>query len=48
MDAASNSAGGTSARNDRNIQMAIGRFIAVWMITTNQMLSSSPMAAAIR
>ena len=29
MDAASNNAGGTSARNERSIQMAIGRFIAV-------------------
>src|SRR6202035_5861154 len=32
--AAWSTSGGTSSKNDRNIQMAIGRFIAVYMITS--------------
>ena len=48
-EAASNSAGGMSARKDRIIQTAIGRFIAVYRMIRNQMLvQTAQMSAAMR
>ena len=46
-EAASNSAGGMSARKDRIIQTAIGRFIAVYRMIRNQMWFSSPSVRAM-
>jgi hypothetical protein len=43
MAAASRISTGTSARNDRIIQTAIGRFIVVYSTISSQMLSSSPL-----
>ena len=48
MDAASSTSTGTSARKDRIIHTAIGRFIEVYRMISNQMLSSIPMRCAIR
>ena len=46
--AASSVSTGTSARNDRIIHTAIGRFIEVYRITISQMLSSIPIFCAMR
>ena len=48
MDAASSTSAGTSARNERIIHTAIGRFIDVYRMISNQMLSSIPRPCAIR
>jgi hypothetical protein len=46
--AASSTSTGTSARNERIIHTAIGRFIDVYRMISSQMLSSIPMRCAIR
>jgi hypothetical protein len=48
IEAASRISTGTSARNERIIQTAIGRFIEVYSRLSSQMLSSSPLHWANR